>query len=167
MESSWTLRTSHTKIKKKRLGSLRPRPLIGSFRFDRGIICGQDAIQAYDKCLEIQPDSRNAGQNRLLALNYVHLGEDPMVCSEHRRWGDEFQSQFDELPAVGAGERAADKRLVVGYMSPDFFTHSVSYFAEAPLTHHSPDRLPPLPNLSPSQLSSPCLILQLCSTSDS
>jgi predicted O-linked N-acetylglucosamine transferase (SPINDLY family) len=25
----------------------------------------------------------------------------------------------------------------VGYVSPDFFTHSVSYFAEAPLTHHT------------------------------
>ena len=100
----------------------------------------QDAILAYDKCLEIQPDSRNAGQNRLLALNYVHPGEDPMVCSEHRRWGDEFQSQFDELPAASVEERAADKKLVVGYMSPDFFTHSVSYFAEAPLTHHDPDR---------------------------
>lgn len=24
----------------------------------------------------------------------------------------------------------------VGYLSPDLFTHSVSYFAEAPLRHH-------------------------------
>ena len=64
-----------------------------------------------------------------------------MVCSEHRKWGDDFQSQFDELPSLTAGERSAGKKLVVGYMSPDFFTHSVSYFAEAPLTHHNPDRL--------------------------
>ncbi len=28
--------------------------------------------------------------------------------------------------------------LRVGYISPDFFTHSVSYFAEAPLTQHRP-----------------------------
>lgn len=26
-------------------------------------------------------------------------------------------------------------------MSPDLFTHSVSYFAEAPLAHHNPDRV--------------------------
>ena len=25
----------------------------------------------------------------------------------------------------------------MGYISPDLFTHSVSYFAEAPLRHHS------------------------------
>jgi predicted O-linked N-acetylglucosamine transferase (SPINDLY family) len=30
-----------------------------------------------------------------------------------------------------------DKDLTVGYISPDLFTHSVSYFAEAPLTHHT------------------------------
>ena len=28
---------------------------------------------------------------------------------------------------------------VVGYLSPDLFTHSVSYFAEAPITKHSPE----------------------------
>lgn len=103
-------------------------------------MCSQEAIVAYDKCLEIQPDSRNAGQNRLLALNYVHPGEDPMVCTEHQKWGDDFQSQFEQLPAVLAQERADKQRLVIGYMSPDLFTHSVSYFAEAPLTHHNPDR---------------------------
>lgn len=32
-------------------------------------------------------------------------------------------------------------RLQVGYVSPDLFTHSVSYFAEAPLAHHSPQRV--------------------------
>ncbi len=36
-------------------------------------------------------------------------------------------------------DRAADRRLTVGYVSPDLFTHSVSYFAEAPLRHHRKD----------------------------
>jgi predicted O-linked N-acetylglucosamine transferase (SPINDLY family) len=31
--------------------------------------------------------------------------------------------------------------LQVGYVSPDMFTHSVSYFAEAPLSHHDPSRV--------------------------
>lgn len=33
---------------------------------------------------------------------------------------------------------ASASPLQVGYISPDLFTHSVSYFAEAPLAHHSP-----------------------------
>lgn len=32
--------------------------------------------------------------------------------------------------------KVTDRPLVIGYASPDFFTHSVSYFVEAPLTHH-------------------------------
>ena len=26
--------------------------------------------------------------------------------------------------------------MIIGYISPDYFTHSVSYFIEAPLVHH-------------------------------
>lgn len=29
-----------------------------------------------------------------------------------------------------------DRPLVIGYVSPDYFTHSVSYFIEAPLIYH-------------------------------
>lgn len=29
-----------------------------------------------------------------------------------------------------------ERPLVIGYVSPDYFTHSVSYFIEAPLSHH-------------------------------
>ena len=37
-------------------------------------------------------------------------------------------------------ERLVNRQITVGYVSPDLFQHSVSYFAEAPLTHHDPDR---------------------------
>ena len=33
------------------------------------------ALASYSRCLERAPDSRNAGQNRLLALNYIYPGE--------------------------------------------------------------------------------------------
>lgn len=29
-----------------------------------------------------------------------------------------------------------ERPLVIGYVSPDYFTHSVSYFIEAPLIYH-------------------------------
>ena len=32
--------------------------------------------------------------------------------------------------------KIADRPLIIGYVSPDYFTHSVSYFIETPLTHH-------------------------------
>ena len=51
----------------------------------------QEAIASYEKCLELAPRSRNAGQNRLLALNYTFPGEQPFVCKAHEDWGNEVQ----------------------------------------------------------------------------
>ena len=106
----------------------------------------QEAIASYEKCLELAPRSRNAGQNRLLALNYTHAGEDAYVCKAHAEWGDELQAATQALPDLGqeAIDWDPERCLTVGYVSPDLFTHSVSYFAEAPLTHHDTSRSVPV-----------------------
>ena len=39
----------------------------------------QEAIASYKRCEELAPATRNASQNGLLALNYVHPGEQPQV----------------------------------------------------------------------------------------
>lgn len=33
-------------------------------------------------------------------------------------------------------DKDPERPLVIGYVSPDYFTHSVSYFVEAPLIYH-------------------------------
>lgn len=102
------------------------------------------AINSYERCLAIDPDNRNAGQNKLLALNYVHHGEEEVVCEAHAEWGRQFEKLHPRLPPVNRSERQkfiGDGPLVVGYVTPDLFTHSVSYFAEAPMSHHNPQRV--------------------------
>lgn len=115
----------------------------------------QEAINSYLKCLELQPGSRSASQNRLLALNYVLEGDAEELYDAHWQWGIAFESVVSRLPEVvppPAALRSASRPLVVGYVSPDFITHSVSYFAEAPLALHNPSRsglLAPLPSRFP------------------
>ncbi|GLI61429.1 hypothetical protein VaNZ11_003789 [Volvox africanus] len=108
----------------------------------RDVGCIPEALASYARCLELDVHCRNAGQNRLLALNYIYPGEDPLVSSAHREWGELFQTTVQPLPPLGWESRSwdPDRPLRIGYISPDLFTHSVSYFAEAPLTHHSPAR---------------------------
>ncbi|OWM79068.1 hypothetical protein CDL15_Pgr003239 [Punica granatum] len=93
------------------------------------------AIAEYEQCLKIDPDSRNAGQNRLLAMNYINEGYDDKLFEAHRDWGRRFLRLY---PQYSSWENTKDpeRQLVVGYISPDYFTHSVSYFIEAPLTYH-------------------------------
>jgi predicted O-linked N-acetylglucosamine transferase (SPINDLY family) len=45
------------------------------------------------------------------------------------------------LTQSSSGVTRRSRRLVVGYVSPDMYTHSVSYFAAAPLRHHDAARV--------------------------
>lgn len=113
---------------------------LGVLQRDMGSI--PEALISYDNCLKLDANNRNAGQNKLLALNYIHGGEEQMVCEAHAAWGKQFQQQFTPLPQAPPLPSPTDtlsdssQPLTVGYISPDLFTHSVSYFAEAPLRHH-------------------------------
>ncbi|KAG2683013.1 hypothetical protein I3760_10G012100 [Carya illinoinensis] len=93
------------------------------------------AIDAYEQCLKIDPDSRNAGQNRLLAMNYINEGHDDKLFEAHRDWGKRFMRLYSQYTSW-ENLKDPERPLVIGYVSPDFFTHSVSYFIEAPLVHH-------------------------------
>ncbi|CAJ1884715.1 unnamed protein product [Sphenostylis stenocarpa] len=104
------------------------------------------AIDAYEQCLKIDPDSRNAGQsellvwdigckNRLLAMNYVDEGIDDTLFEVHRSWGRRFMKLYPQYTSWG-NSKDPERPLVIGYVSPDYFTHSVSYFIEAPLVYH-------------------------------
>ncbi|XP_058760062.1 probable UDP-N-acetylglucosamine--peptide N-acetylglucosaminyltransferase SPINDLY [Vicia villosa] len=94
------------------------------------------AINAYEQCLKIDPDSRNAGQNRLLAMNYIDEGNDDKLFEAHRDWGRRFMRLYQPFPSWN-NSKDPERPLVIGYVSPDYFTHSVSYFIEAPLIYHN------------------------------
>ncbi|KAF5750537.1 UDP-N-acetylglucosamine--peptide N-acetylglucosaminyltransferase SPINDLY-like isoform X4 [Tripterygium wilfordii] len=106
---------------------------LGVLYRDAGSIA--QAIDAYEKCLKIDPDSRNAGQNRLLAMNYIEEGHDDKLFETHRDWGRRFMRLYQQYTSWD-NPKDRERQLVIGYVSPDYFTHSVSYFVEAPLVYH-------------------------------
>ncbi|XP_076926400.1 putative UDP-N-acetylglucosamine--peptide N-acetylglucosaminyltransferase SPINDLY [Bidens hawaiensis] len=68
-------------------------------------------------------------------MNYINEGTDDKLYEAHRDWGRRFMRLF---PQYTSWENSKDpeRPLVIGYVSPDYFTHSVSYFIEAPLLYH-------------------------------
>lgn len=124
------------------------------------------AIWHYERCSELDPRTDMAAQNRLHALSYSEKWTKADVFHQHKIWGAAFQDRIDKEIVQAAksglvdGAIAAEllrrmkdpprpdpehprgpgtgRPLRVGYISPDFFTHSVSYFAEALLTHYDP-----------------------------
>lgn len=109
---------------------------LGVLYRDEGEI--EKGLACYEKCLEISPLSRNAAQNRLLAMNYLPTLDLERVYQSHKTWGESLASLVQPI-SPQRYLRAHDENQVlrIGYVSADFFTHSVSYFIEAILANHS------------------------------
>ena len=86
-----------------------------------------EAISEYKRVLEIKPDHLPAYQNFLFTLQYDETAKNTEIFLETKTWWDQLRNAL-----TGSFEHAynheAPHRLRIGYVSPDFRQHSVSYF---------------------------------------
>ena len=75
--------------------------------------------------------------SQLLCLGNYRASENPAASlANHREWARRFADPLPRYPAAPASHFAPGRRLRLGYVSPDFVQHSVSYFIEPLLAHH-------------------------------
>ena len=92
------------------------------------------AERFYRAAIESDPGYVDARSNLLLCLNYQDECSPELVFREHVAWA---QAVVAAIPRRTVAYPAnAHTRLRVGYISPDFKTHSVTYFFEPLLKHH-------------------------------
>ena len=60
------------------------------------------------------------------------------VFEQHRLFGEALEKRVPLDPPLWRSCSPDKKVLKIGYISPDFYRHSVSYFIHAPLKHHDP-----------------------------
>ncbi len=96
----------------------------------------EEAIAAYRRIRELSPGYAPAYSNLLLMLHYSTLQDARSIFEEHRRFGEAFSRRY----VTPRPERAGGRRLRVGYVSPDFRGHVVSYFMEPVLANHDRGR---------------------------
>jgi protein O-GlcNAc transferase len=97
------------------------------------------AVASYRRALAIKSDYPAAHSNLLFALNYLDSISADAVFAEHVRFGRQLESLLSRevaAPFSRVNLRDARRRLRVGYVSPDFRRHSVSYFLEPILRSH-------------------------------
>jgi len=102
----------------------------------------QAARVNYERAVALEPESVAAYSNLLFVLSYGVLASpreslDAYLEWDHRFGGGEARRQTFRHERVGDPE----KRLKVGYVSPDFKRHSVSYFFEPLLRAHDRHRV--------------------------
>lgn len=95
-----------------------------------------EAHASYRSALSLNPELLLAYQSLIMIMHY-DAGYDPeTIFSEHVRFAEHFAAPHYPAGASYPNEKAAARKLRIGYISPDFRQHSVAYFIEPVLTTH-------------------------------
>jgi predicted O-linked N-acetylglucosamine transferase (SPINDLY family) len=110
---------------------------LGYSLLERGDI--DEAMDALKRSIELNPDPQTHS-NVLMTINYHPGYSQADLLKAHKSWAD-----LHELPHVKNwkphdNDRSPDRRLRIGYVSPDFRGHSVSYFLEPILQNYDRDQ---------------------------
>ncbi|TWJ18870.1 O-linked N-acetylglucosamine transferase, SPINDLY family protein [Geobacter argillaceus] len=100
------------------------------------------ALNTFEQAISLAPTHVQRllySQNRLLTLHYPAHVEPETIAQAHRVWGETF---FQGPAACGfSNEPRPDRRLRIGYVSPDFRMNAVSFFIQPVLANHDPARV--------------------------
>jgi predicted O-linked N-acetylglucosamine transferase (SPINDLY family) len=98
-----------------------------------------EAIDAARRATEAAPTLAAAYSNLLLLLNDDDRPAAEEVFAEHVRFDERFGTPANTSPAsTHDNDRSPDRRLRIGYVSPDFCDHPVARFMEPVLARHDP-----------------------------
>jgi predicted O-linked N-acetylglucosamine transferase (SPINDLY family) len=100
-----------------------------------------EAVAAFRTAIGLNLSFATAHSNLLLFLNYQPEIEPRELMDEHRRWSRRYEMPLKRRFVRHANDRDPERKLRVGYVSPDLRQHSVAYFLLPLLEHHARDRI--------------------------
>ena len=109
-----------------------------------------EAIDSYQRALALDPNNLTARSNLLAGANYAQFMEPGETLVEHRAWSEAYRrtTAFEPYEKY-RNKREPNRPLRLGYLSPDFRTHSVAFFLQPILRGTTATRL----NSRPSRMS--------------
>jgi predicted O-linked N-acetylglucosamine transferase (SPINDLY family) len=111
---------------------------LGKVCKDRGKIA--EAIQYYRTALHLQPTYVEAYNNLLYTFNFSPDYDLAMMFAEHQQFNQRYALPLASVIKPPRNHRDSQRRLKLGYISPDFRKHSLTYFVEPVLSHHDHDQ---------------------------
>jgi protein O-GlcNAc transferase len=97
------------------------------------------AAASFRQALLLKPDLTTAQSNLLFCMNYDPQVDPDVVFAEHCRWGRLHPPPSS--PKAHANDRHPERRLRIGYISPDFRFHPLTRYFEPVLAHHDPKQV--------------------------
>lgn len=95
-----------------------------------------DAITVFQKALEAHPGHALIHSNLVFALHYTPDVPPETIHRAHAQWGERHARPLVPAAPAFPNDRSPDRRLRIGYVSPDFCTHSCAFFSEPLLRAH-------------------------------
>ncbi len=95
-----------------------------------------EAVAHYREALALEPSFARAHSNLLFTLNYLDRLDGPALLAEHMNWAEQHVAGVVGPLRAHRNDPDPGRRLRVGYLSPDFYQHSVAFFIEPILATH-------------------------------
>jgi len=87
-----------------------------------------DAIACYRRALELKPDSAEVHSNLVYTQIFCPGYDAQTLYEEHCRWNELHAAPLANFIQPHLNDRSPDRRLKIGYVSPDFRNHCQSFF---------------------------------------
>lgn len=100
----------------------------------------EEAIACYEQAVALKPGFDAAHSNLLYLLYFLRGQDGGSIAAAHRRWNRECAEPLNGLVRPHGNDRDPERRLRVGYVSPDFRNHCQSLFTLPVLRAHDRER---------------------------
>jgi predicted O-linked N-acetylglucosamine transferase (SPINDLY family) len=96
----------------------------------------ESGLASFRRAAELRPETPELQSNVLLSLNLHPDAKPEEVFAEHRAWSDQHAGRLVGERRPHLNKRTQDRKLRIGYISADFWGHSVGQFALPLLQNH-------------------------------
>ena len=94
------------------------------------------SVACYRRALELKPDFAAAHSNLVYTQIFCPGYDAQTLYEEHRRWNQQHAAPLAKFIQPHLNDRSPDRRLRIGYVSPDFRCHPVGRFLLPLLESH-------------------------------
>ncbi|HVT91192.1 MAG TPA: tetratricopeptide repeat protein [Tepidisphaeraceae bacterium] len=111
-----------------------PIHAIGNIMIDQGLLDG--AIAQYRRAIQMEPLNPAIHSTLLCTLHYDPKSTLDSLKQEHAEFSRRFEAPLSNVIKPFAGNKDPNRKLRIGYVSPDFYFHAECYFVVPLLEAH-------------------------------
>lgn len=121
--------------------ALKRDPNMASAYLNMGIACRSigmmdQTVSCYRKLVALTPDDHLAYEDFLYSMLFSSACQPAEIFEEHLKWSRRFAAPLQPLTAGHPNHPELNRRLRIGYVSPDFWSHAVARHIICLLENH-------------------------------